>query len=93
MIFVRLPLTIIVALRVNVQVPDAGRLPPLKEKEPAPGTPLNLPPQVPMLKFRGFARIIPLGISSVNAISVSATVPGLINWMLIRRNSIGLEDR
>lgn len=83
MIFVRLPLTIIVALRVNVQVPDAGRLPPLNEKELAPGTPLSVPPQVPTLKFRGLARIIPLGILSVNAIPVSATVPGLINWILI----------
>src|ERR1041384_5076543 len=83
MIFVRLPLTIFVALRVNVQVPDEGRLPPLKEKELPPGTPFSVPPQVPTLKFRGFARIIPLGMLSVNAMPVSATVPGLINWMLI----------
>ena len=82
-IFVRLPLTIIVALRVNVQVPDAARLPSLNENELPPGTPLSVPPQVPTLKFRGFARIIPLGILSVNAIPVSAIVPGLINWMLI----------
>lgn len=83
MIFVRLPLTIIVALRVNVQVPDAGRLPPLNEKELAPGDPSSVPPQVPTLKFRGLARIMPLGMLSVNAMPVSATVPGLINRMLI----------
>src|SRR5512134_96009 len=83
MIFVRLPLTVIVALRVKVQVPNAGRLPPLNEKELAPETPLRVPPQVPTLKFRGLARIIPLGILSVNAMPVRATVPGLINWILI----------
>ena len=82
-IFVRLPLTVIVALRVNVQVPDAGRLPPLNEKELIPETPVSVPPQVPTLKFSGLARIIPLGILSVNAMPVNATVPGLINWILI----------
>src|ERR1051326_843266 len=83
MIFVRLPLTVMVALRVNVQVPDAGRLPPLNEKELVPGTPLSVPPQVPTSKFRGLARIIPLGMLSVNAMPVNATVPGLINWILM----------
>ena len=83
MIFVRLPLTIIVALRVNVQVPVPERLPPLKEKEPAPGTPLSVPPHVPTLKFRGLARIMPVGMVSVKAMPVRATVPELINWMLI----------
>ena len=83
MIFVRLPLTVIVALRVRVQVPDAGRLPPLNENELAPETPLRVPPHVPTLKFSGLARIIPFGMLSVNAMPVSATVPGLINWILI----------
>ena len=83
MIFVRLPLTVIVALRVKVQVPDAGRLPALNEKELAPETPLRVPPQVPTLKFSGLARIIPFGMLSVNAMPVSGTVPGLINWILI----------
>lgn len=83
MTFVRLPLTVIVALRVNVQVPETGRLPPLNEKEPSPGAPLSVPPQVPTLKFTGLARIIPLGMLSVNAIPVSATFPGFINWTLI----------
>lgn len=83
MTFVRLPLTVMVALRVNVQLPDAGRLPPLNEKELDPETPLSVPPQVPTLKLRGLARIIPFGMLSVKAIPVSVTVPGLINWILI----------
>jgi hypothetical protein len=68
--FVRLPLTVIVALRVKVHLPRGGRLPPLNEKEFAPGTPLSVPPQVPTLKLTGLARIIPVGMLSVNAIPV-----------------------
>jgi hypothetical protein len=83
MIFVRLPLTVIVALRVKVQVPKAGMLPPLNENELAPETPVRVPPHVPTLKFSGLARIMPLGMLSVNAMPVRATAPGLINWILI----------
>ncbi len=78
-VFVRFPFTVMVTLRVNVQLPNGGRLPPLNEKEFAPGIPLSVPPQVPTLKFRGLARIIPFGMSSVKAIPVSVTLLGLIN--------------
>lgn len=89
MIFVRLPLTVMVTLRVSVQLPPGGRLPPLNEKEFAPGAPLSVPPQAPTLKFSGLARIMPVpgtvstGMLSVNVIAVSATLFGLIKWMLI----------
>src|SRR6266545_7889607 len=83
MAFVRLPFTVIVALRVNVQLPNGGRLPPLKEKELVPGTPLRIPPHVPTLKFTGLARIMPVGILSVNAILVKATPSGLIKSILM----------
>ena len=79
MTFVRLPFTVIVALRVRVQLPKAGRLPPLKEKEVVPDTPLNAPLQVPTLKFRGLAKIIPLGMISVKVMLVSWTPLCLIN--------------
>lgn len=83
MVFVRLPFTVIVTLRVKVQLPRPGRLPPVNEKEFEPGVPLSTPPQIPTLKLSGLARIIPLGISSVKAIPVSGILPGLINWTLI----------
>lgn len=70
-VFVRLPLTVMARLRVSVQLLPAGKLPPLNEKELAPEVPLSFPPQVPTLKFKGLARIIPDGILSVNAIPVS----------------------
>lgn len=79
MTFVKLPLTVMVALRVRVQLPKAGRLPPLKEKDVVPETPLSAPPQVPTLKFSGLARIIPVGMLSVKAIPVRRTPLGLIN--------------
>jgi hypothetical protein len=83
MVFVRFPFTVMVALSVSVQVPNGGRLPPLKEKELAPGVPLSVPPHVPTLKFKGLAKIIPLGMLSVKAILVSVTLPGLIKPILI----------
>ena len=83
MTFVRLPFTVIVALRVRVQLPKAGRLPPLKEKEVVPETPLSVPPHVPTSKFRGLARIIPLGMLSVNAMPDRGTALGLINCTLM----------
>src|SRR5512138_1461392 len=79
MVFVRLPFTVIVTLRVNVQVVSPGRLPPLNENEFEPGVPLRAPPHVPTSKLGESARIIPLGMLSVKAISVSVTLPGLIN--------------
>ena len=82
-VFVRLPFTVIVALSVRVHLPKGGRVPPLNEKELAPGVPLSVPPQVPTLKFTGLARIIPLGMLSVKAIPVSVTPPGLIKSILI----------
>jgi len=88
-IFVRLPLTVIVTLRVSVQLLSAGKLPPLNEKVLDPGVPLSVPPQVPTLKFSGLARIIPvpgvvsIGILSVKAMPVNATLLEFINWILI----------
>lgn len=81
--FVKLPLTVMVTLRVNVQLPKGDRLPPLKEKELSPGVPVSVPPQVPTLKFIGLARIIPLGILSVNVISVSVSELELRSLILI----------
>jgi hypothetical protein len=82
-VFVRLPFTVMVALRVRVHLPKGGRVPPLKEKELAAGTPLSVPPQVPTLKLTGLARIMPLGMLSLKAIPVSVTAPGLIKSILI----------
>jgi len=72
-----------VALRVNVQVANAGRLPPLNENVLAPATALIAPPQVPTPGFAGLAIIIPFGMLSVKAIPVSVTFSGLISWILI----------
>ena len=89
MTLVRLPLTVMVTLRVSVQLLPAGKLPPLNEKVLAPGVPVSVPPQVPTLKFSGLARIIPvpgvvsIGILSVKATPFSATLLEFINWMLI----------
>ena len=83
MVLIRLPFTLMVALRVRVHLPKGGRLPPLNEKEPAPGDPLSVPPQVPTLKLTALARTIPLGIVSVKAMLVSAIFPGLIKSILI----------
>ena len=82
-VFVRFPLTVIVALSVRVQRPKGGKLPPLKEKVFAPGVALIVPPHVPTFGLTGLYRIILLGIVSVNAIPVSAPVPGLINSILM----------
>src|SRR6266540_1543766 len=73
-IFVRLPLTVMVTLRVSVQVPFAGRLPPLKDMVLVPGFPVSVPPQVPVEKLGGFAMIIPGGIVSVKVIPFSGVV-------------------
>ncbi len=81
--FVKFPLTVMVTLSVKIQLPEAGRLPPLKEKELSPGVPMSAPPQVPTLKLRGLVRIIPFGILSVNEMPDSATEPGLSNSILI----------
>lgn len=83
MLFVRLPLTVMVTLRVNVQFAKAGRLPPLNENDPAPVVALIEPPQVPTFGFAGVAMIMPFGILSVNAIPESATLLGLINFTLM----------
>lgn len=82
-VFVRLPFTVMVALRVRVHVPSGGRLPPLKENELVPGVPVSVPPQVPVLKFTGLAKIMADGIVSVKPMPVRFAVPGLINWRLI----------
>ena len=82
-VFVKFPLAFMVALRVNVQLELAARLPPLNEKELSPGFPLSAPPQVPTTKSVGPARYIPDGMVSVKLIPVNDTVLGLISWMLI----------
>ena len=82
-VFVRLPFTVMVALRVRVHLPKGGSVPPLKEKELAPGIPVSVPPQVPTLKFTGLARIMPAGILSVKAIPVNVAPSGLIKSILI----------
>ena len=82
-VFVKLPFTVIVALRVRVHLPKGGRLPPLKENELAPGTPLRVPPQVPTFRFTGLARIMPVGMLSVKAIPVNVVPSGLIKSILI----------
>jgi hypothetical protein len=80
-------LTVIVTLSVKVQLPKGGRVPPLNEKEFAPGVPARDPPHVPTLKLRGLARIIPPvtsdGILSVKEMFVSVTLLGLISSMLM----------
>src|SRR5512134_1494849 len=58
-VFVRLALTFIVTRRVKEQLADAARLPPLKEKDVAPGIALRTPPHVPTLGFAGLATVIP----------------------------------
>ena len=68
MLLVKLPLTFIVMLMVNVQVPNGGRLPPLNEKKPFPAAAVIVPPQVPTDEVTGLAMIIPTGILSVNTI-------------------------
>ncbi len=82
-VFVRLPLTFMVALRVSVQSPRGGRLPRLNEKDPSPAAPVRVPPHVPTSKFTGLARTMPVGITSEKPMPVSGTDPGLFNWMLI----------
>ena len=82
-VFVRLPLIVMITLRVSVHLPPAGKRPPLNEKELVPETPLRVPPQLPTLKCRGFARTIPPGIVSVKAMPVNGTFPGLINRTLM----------
>jgi len=49
MVLVRLALTFMVTRTVNEQLPDCARLPPLNEKEVAPGVALMVPPQVPVV--------------------------------------------
>ena len=78
-VFVKFPLAFMVALRVNVQLELAARLPPLNEKELSPGFPLSAPPQVPTTKSVGPAKYIPDGIVSVKLIPVNGTALGLMS--------------
>lgn len=83
MVFVRFPFTVMVALRVKVQLPRAGSEPPANTKELSPGLPVRVPPQVPTLKLVGLARIMLGGMESVNVMPVNGTVPGLMISILI----------
>jgi len=76
---VRLPVTVIVILRVNVQELEGSRIPPVNVNFPSPGIAVNVPPQVPTSGFAGFATIIPAGIVSTKATPVKGTLLGLIN--------------
>ena len=82
-VFVRFPFTVMVAMRVRVQLLIGGSVPSLKEKELDPGVPVNVPPQLPTLNLTGLAKIMPAGMLSVKAIPVRVTLPGLINSMLM----------
>ena len=84
-VLVRLPLTVMVVLRVNVQFPAAGRLPPLNENVLAPGTPMIVPPHVPTFRLDGLAIMIPASgsaILSVKAIPVRGVLLGFVNTTL-----------
>ena len=84
-VLVRLPLTVMVVLRVNVQFPAADRLPPLNENVPAPGAPVSVPPHVPTFRLAGLAIIIPARgrvILSVKAIPVKGVLLGFVNSTL-----------
>src|ERR1041385_5487543 len=81
-VFVRLPLTFIVTLKVKVQFAAAARLAPLKANVSSPGLPESAPPQLPTAKFAGLAINIPLGRWSVKATPVSGTLFELNNSIL-----------
>src|SRR5690242_12650588 len=67
--FVRVPFSVMVALRVNVQLPFGGRLPPPNSNSLLPGAPLKrLPPHVPGSKFTGLGRTMVEGMLSTNPI-------------------------
>ena len=85
MVFVRLPFTVMVTLRLSVHSSPASKAPPLKEKVLVPGVPVIVAPgpQSPTaegVKSGGSAIIIPAGILSTKVISVNtADVLGLRN--------------
>lgn len=81
-VFVRLPFTVMVALRVRVHVDDAGSTPPEKVNTFDSTVPVSVPPQVPVLKLGGLAMIMPTGMVSVNWMPLSAELLGLINCTL-----------
>ena len=82
MAFVRSPFTVVVALRVRVQVALAARLPPLNENVLAPETPVSVPPQLSVFRLAGVAMIMPAGMASVKAIPVRRALLGLVSWTL-----------
>jgi hypothetical protein len=81
-VFVRLPLTVMVAFRVMVQEVAAGRTPFAKMKVLLPAVPVSVPPQVPVFKLGGLAMIMPTGMLSVKVIPFRAELLGLIRRML-----------
>ena len=81
--FVRLPLTLIVTLKVSVHRFLAANLPPLKVKADSPEMPVKVPPHVPTEKLGGLAMTIPVGILSVKLISDKSASFGLIKSMLM----------
>lgn len=82
MVFVRFPLTVMVAFKVRVQEDAAGNTPPENTNVPLPTTPVSVPLQEPVLKLGGLAMIMPAGILSVKVIPLSAELLGFINCTL-----------
>ena len=78
-VFVRVPFTFVIALRVRSQLFVAAKLPPLNENELSPEFPVIVPPQVPVFRFAGAAIDIPAGRESVKAIPVRAALLGLVS--------------
>ena len=76
-VFVRLPFTVMVALRVRVHVDDAGSTPPEKVNTFDSTVPVSVPPQVPVLKLGGLAMIMPTGMVSVKLDATECRVVGV----------------
>ena len=91
MVFVRLPFTLVVTLRVRMQDPLAGRVPLLNWNELDPVAIRTLgtrPPvvallQVPVVRLAGEAMIMPTGMLSVKVIPLRMALLGLVRVTLI----------
>ena len=78
-LFVKLPLTFIVTLRVKSQLAVAARLPPMNENVLEPGDPLNTPPHVPVFRLAGAAMYMPEGMVSAKAIPLRRALLGFVS--------------
>ena len=77
-VFVSVSLMPEVILILTVQLLFAANEPPEYCAEPAPGTSLQAPPQVPTETFGGFATVIPVGKVSRKPIPFKAYAVGLV---------------